>query len=116
LGEETVGQERLCIGTGVETSVNDRYRRLATLTGFTAPIERRPHRSGDSEPIASTPPEPPNGWAGDPRLGSMKVYGAPWPGSNRNPRKHRQGTAQPVFTTELVRIKRKIDLCTVHES
>jgi UDP-glucose 4-epimerase len=47
LALETADQERLCIGTGVETSVNDLYRGLATLTGFEAPIDRRPRRPGD---------------------------------------------------------------------
>jgi UDP-glucose 4-epimerase len=47
LALETADQERLCIGTGVETSVNDLYRGLTTLTGFAAPIEWRPRRPGD---------------------------------------------------------------------
>jgi UDP-glucose 4-epimerase len=47
LALETADQERLCIGTGVETSVNDLYRGLATLTDFEAPIEWRPRRPGD---------------------------------------------------------------------
>jgi UDP-glucose 4-epimerase len=47
LALETADQERLCIGTGVETSVNALYRGLASLTGFEAPIDRRPRRPGD---------------------------------------------------------------------
>lgn len=43
----TADQERLCIGTGVETSVNDLYRGLESLTGFAAPIDRQPRRPGD---------------------------------------------------------------------
>jgi UDP-glucose 4-epimerase len=47
LALETADQERLCIGTGVETSVNDLYRGLVALTGFEAPIDHRPRRPGD---------------------------------------------------------------------
>jgi UDP-glucose 4-epimerase len=47
LALETADQERLCIGTGVETSVNDLYRGLVSITGFAAPIDRRPRRPGD---------------------------------------------------------------------
>jgi UDP-glucose 4-epimerase len=36
------------IGTGVRTSVNQIYRQLVELTGFQAPVERGPQRSGDA--------------------------------------------------------------------
>lgn len=39
--------EVLCIGTGVEISVNDLYRGLVALSGFEAPIDRKPRRPGD---------------------------------------------------------------------
>ena len=39
--------EILCIGTGVETSVNTIYRGLRDLTGVEAPIKRAPRRPGD---------------------------------------------------------------------
>ncbi|HVA88812.1 MAG TPA: NAD-dependent epimerase/dehydratase family protein [Chloroflexota bacterium] len=47
LALSTADQERLCIGTGVETSVNDLYRGLAEFTGFEAPITWQPRRPGD---------------------------------------------------------------------
>jgi UDP-glucose 4-epimerase len=37
----------LNIGTGVEVSVNELYRRLAALAGVTRPPERGPRREGD---------------------------------------------------------------------
>ena len=47
LALSTADQERLCIGTGVETSVNDLYRGLVEYTGFEAPINWQPRRPGD---------------------------------------------------------------------
>ena len=35
------------IGTGVRTSVNQLYRTFVEITGFEAPVERAPKRSGD---------------------------------------------------------------------
>jgi UDP-glucose 4-epimerase len=47
LALDAADNQILCIGTGVETSVNDLYRGLAALSGFQAPIDRQPRRPGD---------------------------------------------------------------------
>lgn len=40
--------ESYVIGTSTRTSVNDIYRALVSISGFEAPIERAPRRSGDA--------------------------------------------------------------------
>jgi UDP-glucose 4-epimerase len=47
LALDAADNQVLCIGTGVETSVNDLYRGLVALSGFQAPIDRQPRRPGD---------------------------------------------------------------------
>ncbi len=47
LALDAADNERLCIGTGEETTVNTLYRGLVALTGFEAPITWKPRRPGD---------------------------------------------------------------------
>jgi UDP-glucose 4-epimerase len=47
LALEAADNAILCIGTGVETSVNALYRGLMEITGFAAPIDWQPRRPGD---------------------------------------------------------------------
>ena len=44
---EQVGSEVYNIGTGVGTSVNDIFTRLAELTGYTGPAKYEPPRNGE---------------------------------------------------------------------